>query len=217
LARLLNSQLEYWGSSAKAYHKALPGSAAEHYLMTERGLSRDSLVFSRLGFVENPASGHERYAGCLSIPYLTKAGVVGIRFRRLGDGTGPKYMSEEGGETRLYNTPDFFRHEKFIALCEGEIDALTAHQAGLPAVAVPGCKAWKPFMARCFDGYEAVFILADTDDKKGDGLKFAETAASQIKTARIVEMKHAGVGMDVNSFVNELGPQALIEKLGVEL
>jgi DNA primase len=175
------------------------------------------LVFSRLGFVENPVSGHEKYTGCLSIPYLTKAGVAGIRFRRLGDGGGPKYMSEEGGETRLYNPADFFRHEKFIALCEGEIDTLTAHQAGIPAVGAPGCKAWKGFMARCFDGYEAVFILADTDDKTGDGMKFAETAAAQIKTARIVEMKHAGQGMDVNTFVNELGPQALIEKLGVEL
>ena len=216
MARQLSSQLEYWESAAKQYHKALPGSAAEHYLMTERGLSRDSLVFSRLGFVEDPVSGHEKFSGHISIPYLAKAGVVGIRFRRLGDSVGPKYQSEPGGESRLYNSADFFRHEKFIALCEGEIDTLTAHQAGIPAVGVPGCQSWKPFMARCFEGYEAVFILADQDDK-GDGQKFAETAASQIKSARIVPMEHAGVGMDVNTYVNELGPQALIEKLGVEL
>lgn len=216
MARQSISQLEFWESSAKQYHKALPGSVAERYLTTERGLSKDSLGFSRLGFVESPVSGHEKYEGCISIPYLTKTGVVGIRFRRLGDGEGPKYLSEPGAETRLYNPADFFRHEKFIALCEGELDTLTAHQAGIPAVGVPGCKAWKPFMARCFDGYEAVFILADQDDK-GDGQKFAETAASQIKTARVIEMEHAGVGMDVNKFVNELGASALIEKLGVEL
>jgi DNA primase len=184
--------------------------------MTERGLNRDSLVFSRLGFVENPVSGHEKYAGCISIPYLTKTGVVGIRFRRLGDGAGPKYLSEPGAESRLYNPADFFRHEKFIALCEGEIDTLTAHQAGIPAVGVPGCQSWKGFMARCFDGYETVFILADQDDK-GDGQKFAETAASQIKTARIIAMEHGGEGMDVNTYVQQLGAQALIEKLGVEL
>jgi DNA primase len=213
----LTSQLEYWESAAKQYYKALPGSVAEHYLTTVRGLSKDSLGFFKLGFVEAPVSGHERFAGCLSIPYLTKTGVVGIRFRRLGDGTGPKYLSEEGGESRLYNPSDFFRHEKFIALCEGEIDTITTHQAGIPAVGVPGNQAWKPFMSRCFDGYEAVFILADTDDKKGDGMKFAEKAASVIKTARVVPMEHAGVGMDVNSFVQELGASALIEKLGVEL
>lgn len=216
MSRLLTSQLEFWGSSARAYHKALPGSAAEHYLMTERGLSRDSLAFSRLGFVENPVSGHEKYTGCLSIPYLTKAGVVGIRFRRLGDGTGPKYMSEIGAESRLYNPAGFFRHERFICLCEGEIDTLTAWQCGLPAVGVPGAQSWKAFMGRAFDGFEAVYILADKDDK-GAGEQFAEKAASNIRAARIVPMEHAGVGMDVNTFVNELGAQALIEKLGVEL
>jgi DNA primase len=203
-------------SSAKQYHKALPGSVAEHYLMTNRGLSKDSLAFFKLGYVESPVSGHEQYAGCISIPYLTKAGVAGVRFRRIGDGAGAKYLSEKGQESRLYNPAGFFRHERFICLCEGEIDTITAWQCGLPAVGIPGCRSWKPFMARCFDGYDAVFILADQDDK-GDGQEFADTAASQIKTARVVPMEHAGVGMDVNKFVTELGPAALIEKLGVEL
>jgi DNA primase len=214
--RLSSSLLEFSESAAKQYHKAMAGSPAEKYLLTNRSLSKDSVRFFKLGYVEDPLPGHEKYRGCLSIPYMTKAGVVGIRYRRIGHGEGAKYLSEPGAESRLYNPADFFRHERFICLCEGEIDTMTAHQSGLPAVGVPGVKAWKPFMGRAFDGYEVVYILSDKDDK-GQGEEFAEKAALHIKTARIVPMEHAGVGMDVNAFVNELGAQALIEKLGVEL
>jgi DNA primase len=216
LARLSSSLLEFSESAAKQYYKAMAGSPAEEYLLTTRGLSKDSLAFFKLGYVASPVSGHEKYRGCLSIPYITKAGVVGIRYRRIGDGDGPKYLSEPGAESRLFNPAGFFRHERFICLCEGEIDTVSAWQCGLPAVGVPGVKSWKPFMGKAFDGYEAVFILTDKDDK-GQGEEFADKAAAHIRNARIIPMESGGVGMDVNKFMNDLGAEALIKKIGVEL
>jgi DNA primase len=214
--RLSSSRLAFLEQATQTYSKALRGSPADEYLTTKRGLSGGSKTYFRLGFVADPLPGHEKYAGCLAIPYVTRAGIVSMRFRRLA-GDGPKYLSEPGEETRLYHPEGFFRHERFICLCEGEIDTMTAVQAGLPAVGVPGAQSWKPYMFRAFDGYDVVFILADTDDKTGDGMKFAEKAAGQIKSARIIPMALEGRGYDVNSLVMEHGAEALISKVGVEL
>lgn len=215
MARLESSRLEFLEQASQTYHKALSGSPAEEYLMTTRRLSADSLASFRLGYVASPLPGHEQYRGKLVIPYLTRAGVVSLRYRRLGDGGGPKYQSELGAETRIYNPEGFFRHERFICVCEGEIDTITAWQCGLPAVGVPGARAWQGFMRRAFDGYDSVFFLADKDDKQGDGEDFAEKAAGMVKNGRIILMEMDGVGMDVNSLVNTYGPEALIKKIGV--
>jgi DNA primase len=183
--------------------------------MTNRRLSADSLGFFRLGYVANPLPGHEQYRGKIAVPYLTRAGVVSIRFRRIGDGDGPKYLSEPGAEGRIYNPAGFFRHERFLCLCEGEIDTITAWQCGLPAVGVPGAQGWQNWMGRAFDGFDAVFILADADDK-GAGMAFAEKAADWIKSARLIPMTHQGQGYDVNAFVGQFGADALIGKIGVK-
>jgi DNA primase len=213
--RLSTSRLTFLGQASELYSKALRDSAAVPYLKEKRGLSGDSARYFRLGYVDDPLPGHEKYAGHLAIPYVTRAGIVSIRFRRLGDGDGPKYLSEPGEETRLYHPEAFFRHERFICLCEGEIDTMTAVQAGLPAVGVPGANGWSKFFYRAFEGYDAVFILTDMDDK-GAGLGFAEKVAGQIKSARIIPMQHEGVGHDVNSLVNTHGAEALLSKIGVD-
>lgn len=214
--KLASSRLAYLAQATETYSKALRGSPADEYLTTMRGLSADSKTYFRLGYVADPLPGHEKYRGHLAVPYVTRAGIVATRFRRIGDGTGPKYLSEPGEESRLYHPEGFFRHERYICLCEGEIDTMTAFQVGLPAVGVPGANSWARFFYRAFDGYDAVFILADQDDK-GAGQGFAEKVAGQIKAARIIPMTHQGQGHDVNSLVMEHGAEALISKIGVEL
>ena len=47
---------------------------------------------ARLGVVEEAEIGHETFQGRLSIPYITKTGVVDIRFRSLNPAVEPKYM-----------------------------------------------------------------------------------------------------------------------------
>lgn len=213
--RLSSSRLAFLEQATQTYSKALRGSPADEYLTTKRGLNADSKTYFRLGFVADPLPGHEKYRGCLAIPYVTRAGIVAMRYRRLA-GDGPKYLSEPGEESRLFHPEGFFRHERFICLCEGELDTITAVQAGLPAVGIPGANSWAKFFYRAFDGYDAVFILADQDDK-GAGMDFAEKAAGQIKSARIIPMALGGQGYDVNSLVTEHGAEALISKIGVEL
>lgn len=209
------SQRSFLLQAAQRYHAALPGSpAAEH--LESRGLADPAIAEAvtkfRLGYVDEPLPGHEQYQGMLAIPYLRwspgAAGhsVASIRFRRL-DGGSPKYMTTTGDRPRLYNTLALLKHSPIVAITEGEIDAITADVAGIPAVGVPGAQAWKPHFREPFIGYEDVFILADGDDA---GRTFAETVASSLPNARIRPMPP---GQDVNSLVMSQGVQALKDRV----
>lgn len=197
------------------YAAAMPGSPAAEYLKT-RGLVPDSQISFQLGHVADPLPGHERYRGMLAVPYLTPAGPVAIRFRRLpgpdGKTAQPKYLSEPGDGMRLFNVAAFGRTENFLCVCEGELDTVAVTQAGLPAVGVPGAEAWRPFFPYCFKGYEAVFVLADTDDK-GAGMNLAEKVAASVEGARIVPMPGEH---DANSFLLANGRDALFKLIGVD-
>ncbi|WP_459962014.1 toprim domain-containing protein [Nocardia sp. IFM 10818] len=169
-----------------------------------------------LGYVEAPLPGHDHFAGMISIPYLRRLPggrltVVSIRFRcaaaeceHKGHG---KYMTEPGDRPRLYNTPDLLVPAKRIAITEGEFDAIAAHEAGVPAVGVPGSTSWQSWFREPFLGYEVVYILADGDDP---GRKFAGSIAKQLPNARIVQYPK---GHDTNSFVQEHGADALLERI----
>jgi DNA primase len=185
--------------------------------LTSRGLSKDSAISFRLGVVKDPLSelGHEPYRGMLCLPYLTPAGPVSLRFRALPDSegqiTGPKYRTMPGDMPRLFNPSALLASGPYVAICEGEFDAMTAVQAGIPAVGAPGVSSWKPAFSRAFRGYRKVFILADSDDK-GQGLQFGEKLAGEIENAVLVPMP---AGHDVSSFVLEQGAEALRERLGL--
>ena len=199
-------------AACQRYAEAMPGSDAEVYLKS-RALdpTSEALASFRLGYVEDPVTGHERVRSRLAIPYLTSGGITSIRFRALGPDQDPKYLSLPGEEARIFNPLALARGEPYICVCEGELDAITATQAGLPAIGIPGASMWKPYFGRALRWYQQVFVLADSDDK-GAGLAFADLIAGQVKNVLIVPMpeKH-----DVNSFYIENGPEALRERLGL--
>lgn len=207
------AQREFLDRASGEYHRQMtPETPAVEYLST-RGITLVNARSFRLGYVESPLAGHEKYEGMLCIPYLTRTGVVTLRFRRIDlddePKEGPKYRSLPGDTPRIYNPESFFSDAPHIAICEGELDTMTAVQAGIPAVGIQGVSAWRDFYSCAFSGYERIFILADSDDK-GQGMEFAEKVQSQLHEARIIPMP---AGHDVNSFYCENGPQALRDKL----
>ncbi|MFI8237629.1 toprim domain-containing protein [Streptomyces sp. NPDC085866] len=205
------AQKSFLEEATGRYEAALTRNPAAVAYLKKRGLSEDNAAFYRLGYVESPLPGHETARGMLSVPYLTRSGVVTVRFRRLGDGDGPKYRSVPGDPPRIYNANALLIPSDHVAICEGEFDAIAATLAGIPAVGIAGVSAWKSYFARAFKGYRAVFILADQDDK-GQGMEFAEKVAEQIKNARISPMP---AGHDVNSYVLANGPEALLAQLEI--
>lgn len=193
--------------ATQGYHAQLIGSPAEHYLIEDRGITRTAVEVFSLGYVAEALVGHEGYAGCLVVPYHTPTGITTIRFRRLPPNETPKYLTITGDVVRLFN-PGVLASAAKVAICEGEIDAITCHDAAIPACGVPGAESWNPIWARAFR-YREVTVLADGDDN-GQGMAFAQKVARSIDRCRIVLMD----GMDVNSYYLKFGGDALRKKAG---
>jgi hypothetical protein len=218
MQKLSDSHKSFLREATLTYQQQLPGSPGEDYL-GNRGLGWPSIKekMSRfaLGFVADPLPGHEMFKGFLAVPYLRWSkdhpwAVVSVRFRCIQDhdhkGHG-KYMTAPGDRPRLFNTLALLKDSPKIAITEGEIDAITAHVSGLPAVGVPGAQAWQPHFREPFLGYRNVFVLADGDDA---GMVFANTVAASLPNAKIIPMPP---GEDVNSLVAAKGKDALLERI----
>ena len=170
---------------------------AEDYLKS-RGIPLEVARLVSLGVVAEPEVGHEAFVGRLSIPYITKTGVVDLRFRSLNPAVEPKYMGMTGAETKMYNVLDVERAGDFIGVCEGEIDTLTISRCvGIPCVGVPGANSWKKHYTRLLADFERVFVFADGDQP---GTEFARSLARELPVT-IIQLPD---GQDVNSmFVQE--------------
>lgn len=183
LSNELRASLE---AMASGYQRAL-SEGARNYL-TSRGLGPEAVTAYRLGQVDALHAEHAQYAGMLSIPYLSRAGVVSLKFRQLAGhsmGAGKKYINP-GYQTRLFNTPamDVSDRTGVIGIAEGEIDAIIlTHYCGIPAVGIPGAENWKahPEWRELFRGYPKVLIFQDNDEPNATtGLRPGEELSKQI-------------------------------------
>lgn len=195
--------------AADQYHAALVGSPGQDYLAA-RGLLEGAEAF-HLGWVDRPAPGHDdRFIHTISIPYLTGAGVVGIKFRRIDDST-PKYDQMQGQKQHLYNVDAILNAVTEVLIVEGELDAIAATLVGHPACGVAGANGWKPRWRRVFDGIERVLIVTD-NDAKADG-----SNPGQDLSRKISDSLHTGVrvslptGHDVCSMIAEYGAQSFTD------
>jgi DNA primase len=181
---------------------------AEDYLAS-RGITREAARLARLGVVVEPDVGHEAFQGRLSIPYITKTGVVDLRFRSLNPAVEPKYMGMTGVETKMYNVLDIERAGDFIGICEGEIDTLTLSSlVGIPCVGVPGANSWKKHYTRLLADFERVFVFADGDQP---GKEFATSLARELPVA-VIQLPD---GQDVNSMFVQEGSSYFHNKVGL--
>ena len=89
--------------TAHRYAEQLDRQTASYLL--GRGITKEAAGTFHLGTVSDPAPGHEHAVGCLSIPYRTPTGVVGIKFRKV-DGGSPKYLWPTGQKIGMFNVVD---------------------------------------------------------------------------------------------------------------
>lgn len=199
---LSRSQKDFLLEATSTYQEKI--DLAYGYL-EQRGLSVETARMYRLGVVSqtHAALGDEDYVGRLAIPYITASGdVVAIRYRSL-DGREPKYLSAAGTQSHLYSVTSLLADSNYCVITEGEIDAMTLNQLGVPAVGVPGAKAWKPHFALLFEDFDRVVIACDGDQA---GREFGRLVADQVHGASQV---HLPDGQDVNSVFVEQGEQEL--------
>lgn len=202
------SQKELLGKATQKYAASI--HLAESYL-AQRGISPTVARLARLGVVEEPEPGHEAFIGRLAIPYITKTGVVDLRFRALNPAVEPKYMGMVGASTKLYNVLDIERAGDWIGICEGELDTLTLSSVvGIPCVGVPGANSWKKHYTRMLADFERVFVFADGDQP---GREFAASLARELPVTTI----SMADGEDVNSTYVKYGADYIKEKMGLTI
>lgn len=188
--KLSRSQKVLLEKATSYYEDNLP--LAEEYLL-KRGIPLEVAEVIRLGVVVDPLPGQEQFINRLAIPYITPSGIVDIRFRSMGLEE-PKYLGYPGTQTRLFNVTALHTAKDFIAVCEGEIDAITLHYlCDIPAVGVPGVNSWKPHYTRLLQDFNTVFVFADGDQP---GINFAKSLSKELSSVIIINMPE---GEDVNS------------------
>jgi DNA primase len=181
-----------------------------------RGISKDTAQAFSLGSVIDPHPGHEQFEGWLSIPYVSALGFYQcVKFRRLNEDK-PKYGQPLGQKLHMFNVADTLSDSGFIAICEGELDAIVmSGEVGIPAVGIPGVAAWKPYYSKLFLGFDTVFIIGDNDVKEdgtNPGAEFSRRVASEVLNSQIVQLPP---GMDVNEYYLTNGSESVRELLGV--
>lgn len=180
--------------------------------LASRGITREVAAITRLGYVapDDHMIDHTQYVGRLAIPYITPVGgVVELRFRALLDDGSPKYLSRAGAEPHLYNVNAFTADTDVIAICEGEIDTITAHYlCGIPAVGLAGANGWKNWYSRAFMDYR-VLVLCDGDEP---GRDLGKRIAQQMDNAIVVSMPD---GQDVNSVYLSEGSDGVRKRVGM--
>jgi DNA primase len=167
-------------ATAERYHGGLTPEVIQY--LAGRGINRDVADRFLLGVCD------DIHDGWLSIPYLRgDAGVIWFNYRNLSGGK-PKYMAS--GPKHLYNTGDLDLADMTgeIAVCEGEIDTITASAlCGIPAVGIPGATQWTGNRSwhELFTGYKRVWVLADPDEP---GLSLAAAIMEVLPAARLVRL-----------------------------
>jgi 5S rRNA maturation endonuclease (ribonuclease M5) len=185
-----------------AESKTLLGAAVTRYeaglemvfpYLHSRGIDMDAARAFRLGSVSEPDPGHEAGRGRLCIPYLTASGVVVVKFRCVAAHDcktvgHAKYLAPNGQRARLFNVAAFGVDVDYLAVCEGELDALVlSYYCAIPAVGVPGAGNWRNHRhwPRMFSGVRRVLVFTDPDDA---GAELAARICESLTHARQVEL-----------------------------
>lgn len=210
LPRLSSQRREFLAEATERYAETLVDSAAAEYLNT-RGISVEVAESFQLGFVRDPVEGHERFRGRLAIPYVTPSGVSMIRFRGITEDFDPKYDQEKGQRTPLFNVRDLHESAPWIAICEGELDAVVmSGVVGVPAVGIPGVDHWNKngaIWGRLFQDYETVYVVLDPDKAGRDLLP---EVVKRVENPVVIELP-----ADVNDTYLQNGADFVRDLLGL--
>lgn len=158
--------------------------------------------------IAEQARGNAIYA---VFPYLRDGEYVNGKYRNIAD---KKDMRQEGGaEPCLFGWHLIDPKARKVAICEGELDAMTLHQVGIPALSVnagAGNHQWIDNDWERLDRFSEIYLCYDNDDA---GQKGAREVANRLgaERCRIVyfgEHKDANdalmAGFDAKAFEHSL-------------
>lgn len=210
--------MKFLEKAATVYHGSLDQRCLSY--LNGRGVEESASAYFRLGLVDDPLPGHEKYTGYLAIPYLKLGRVVAMKFRCMEDHdcrevSGHSKHFSDGGQW-VYNSDAIKSPAKVCAWFEGEPDTWVGHQSGFAAYGYPGADAFKghPWWADLCAGFEEVLIFPDNDvSREGNpGLRGALQFRQGCPRARICLPP---ADADVTDMYTKGGPEALWECAGL--
>lgn len=198
-----------------------------HGFLTSKGYSGDFLAASGLFSRRYPSLCV--FAGRLIFPIADRKGRIVAFGGRILEGDGPKYINSgdlpqyKKGETLFgFNLalPEI-RAKKSIILCEGYMDVLAWHQAGITNAVAPLGTAFTPEQARLAHSFaETAFLCFDTD---AAGQKASYSAILLCRKngmeTRILDIKGAGFAdcKDPADILKNHGAEALKKVLEMSI
>ena len=201
--------------------RLLENPIAYKYLNEERGLHDDTIRKARLGWADGGLCNHliqkgfdpddikstglvnrfgeDFFNNQITFPYLEYGIARSIR----GKGIKKKTISLPGELPIPYGL-DSVLGEKTVSVAEGEIDTLTLHQMGYPAIGLPGALTFKKGWEEYLEEAKRVYTILDQDKAGKAG---AEKVATLIgPKVRVVELPKKGI--DVNDWYMKYGKNA---------
>lgn len=169
-------------------------------LQEKRGLSLETIQKYQIGW-------HNR-TNRVSIPIRDDNGVcVNIRLYSFEEVGSQKMISWKAGygAARLWPIPSL-GHEKYVVLCEGEMDCLLLLSKGINAITTTGgAKTWKSEWSSRFEDL-STYITYDCDPAGEEGaLKAAKFLAPEAALVKVVDLDLSKPGEDITDFFVNYG------------
>lgn len=140
------------------YIKSLKeNTQAMDYLNVTRGLTKETIEYFKLGY--------DPVKNAITIPIFKRDELVNIKYRHL-EPKGAKYSQEKGAEVWIFNEQgiDKAKEKGQILVVEGEIDCMTAWQAGFRSVVSPASgKDSYGVWIELLDNIPKVYVSYDND------------------------------------------------------
>ncbi|MEU8317127.1 hypothetical protein AB0C33_02050 [Nonomuraea sp. NPDC048881] len=217
MRRLDSESLKFWEETSHRYHEQLTETALSY--LAGRGLSMAAVDYYRIGYVDDPAAGHDDYRGRIALPILKKCGAVGFQFRciedhRCKDAKHAKYYTD--GDQWLYNTAALDEPGDVIGFCEGAFNAyILSFECGIPTLGIPGADSWKghPWWADIAKGHRKRLFFADNDasNDKNPGVRLGKEAAKDVLGLKLILMPE---DEDPNSTFLKFGREEIYRRAG---
>lgn len=134
--------------------------------LTSRGLTAETIAAFKIAEQERNGKTY-----CL-FPYLRDGELINAKYRNIADKHDMR--QESGAEPCLFGWHLIDPKQRIIAICEGEIDAMTLHQAGIPALSVnagAGNHQWIDSDWERLERFSEILLCYDNDAAGQKGVR----------------------------------------------
>ncbi|WP_429497066.1 toprim domain-containing protein [Robbsia andropogonis] len=167
--------------------------------LTTRRITRETIEAFK---IREQVRGEKVYA---VLPYLRDGELINVKYRNVDD---KKDMRQEGGaEPCLFGWHLIDPSARSVAIAEGELDAMTLHQMGIPALSVnagAGNHQWLDSDWDRLERFSEIYLCYDDDEA---GQKGAKEVANRLGLDRCKFVRFPDA-KDANAFLDDGAEQA---------